>query len=327
MLARWARRLLWGPFEAQCRRLPLWPFRATVTKPVDGVTCIRIGNALTRLLSRLGGGYEYAVTYLIDESLLIDTGFPWARRCLEKTLKDLGADTTIECVVNTHYHEDHTGNNDLLVAMTGAKVFAHADAVPEIRFPPELPRFRNFLFGPGRPVEVEPIPKQIQTKRFRFEVQDTPGHCPGHLCLFEPDRRWLFSGDLYVAADLDSQLSDADGPTWIDSLRKAIELRPTCLFDAHGTVLLDEASVSALLRRKLDFLLTIQKRVVEAAQNATTLREITRKVFDRRDLVDQLSIGEGWLSLLTASHFSRSNFVKTFLREADVKAGRPEKAS
>jgi glyoxylase-like metal-dependent hydrolase (beta-lactamase superfamily II) len=291
------------------------------------VTCIRISNAITRLLSRLGGGYEYAVTFLVDESLLIDTGFPWARRCLEKTLKDLGADRTIEYVVNTHYHEDHTGNNDLLFAMTGARIFAHADAVPEIRFPPELPWFRNFLFGPGRPVEVEPIPPQIQTKRFRFEVQDMPGHCPGHVCLFEIERRWLFSGDLYVAADLDSQLSDADGPARIDSLRKAIELRPACLFDAHGTVLLDEASTTALLTRKLDFLVTIQKRVIDAAINATTLREITRKVFDRRDLVDHLSIGEGWLSLLTASHFSRSNFVKTFLRGAAIRPGQSENAS
>jgi glyoxylase-like metal-dependent hydrolase (beta-lactamase superfamily II) len=322
MLARWIRRVLWGPFELQCRRFPLWPFRAVVTEPVDGVQCIQIGNVLTRTLSELGGGYEYAVSYLVDRTLLIDTGFPWARRCLKATLIRLGAQRTIECVVNTHYHEDHTGNNDLLAEMTGARIVAHALAVPEIRFPPELPWFRNFLFGPGRPVEVEPIAHEITTKRFRFEVQDMPGHCPGHICLFEPERRWLFSGDLYVAAELDSQLCDADGPTWIESLRKAIALGPACLFDGHGTVILDEASVTALLQRKLAFLLTIQQRAWEAASKAQTLREITRRVFDRRDLVDHLSIGEGWLSLLTASNFSRSQFLKSFLRAADIPPGR-----
>src|SRR5260370_36946870 len=101
MLARWIRRVLWGPFELQCRRFPLWPFRAIVTEPVDGVQCIRIGNVLTRTLSELGGGYEYAVSYLVDRTLLIDTGFPWARRCLKATLIRLGAARTIECVVNT----------------------------------------------------------------------------------------------------------------------------------------------------------------------------------------------------------------------------------
>lgn len=317
MLARWVRQLLWGPFELQCRRLPLWPFRAIVTEPVDGVLCIRIGNVLTRTLSELGGGYEYAVSYLVDRTLLIDTGFPWARRCLKATLTGLGADRTIEWVVNTHYHEDHTGNNDLLAEMTGAKIVAHSIAVPEIRFPPELPWFRNFLFGPGRPVEVEPIPHEITTKHFRFEVQDMPGHCPGHVCLFEPERRWLFSGDLYVAAELDSQLCDADGPAWIESLQKAIALRPACLFDGHGTMIVGEEAVAALLQRKLDFLLMIQKRALDAATTAQTMREITRKVFDRHDLVDRLSIGEGWLSLLTASNFSRSQFLKSFLRAAD----------
>ena len=93
-------------------------------------------------------------------------------------------------------------------------------------------------------------------------------------------------------------------------------LRPACLFDGHGTVILGEAAVTALLRRKLDFLLTIQERALAAAGEAQTLREITRKVFDRRDLVDLMSIGEGWLSLLTASNFTRSQFLKSFLRAA-----------
>jgi hypothetical protein len=73
--------------------------------------------------------------------------------------------------------------------------------------------------------------------------------------------------------------------------------------------------------RKLDFLLTIQQRALEAASNAQTLQEITRRVFDRRDLVDRLSIGEGWLSLLTASNFSRSHFLKSFLRGPDISSG------
>lgn len=46
-----------------------------------------------------------------------------------------------------------------------------------------------------------------------------------------------------------------------------------------------------------------------------TIEELTRKVFDRRSLVHFLSFGEGWLSLITGSDFSRSNIVKSFLRE------------
>jgi glyoxylase-like metal-dependent hydrolase (beta-lactamase superfamily II) len=320
MLARWIRYLLWRPFELGCRVYPLWPMRATVTQPVEGVTCIRINNALTRALSRFGGGYDYAVCYWVDDTLLVDTGFPWARRCLRRVLIDWGADKKLQQVVNTHYHEDHTGNNDLLVELTSAEILAHPLAVPEIRFPPALPWYRHFLFGPVPSVEVRPIGERLHTGRFEFEVHHLPGHCPGHICLFEPTQRWLFSGDLYIAADLDSQLSDANGPEWIESLNKAIALAPAALFDAHGLTLMGESKVRALLVRKRDFLCELQSRVLVAADKAGSIREITRRVFTRHDLVDRFSFSDGWLSLLTGSDFSRGNLVKSFLREASIKS-------
>ena len=315
MFGRWLRFQLWQPFALMCRRFPLWPFRATITYPVEHVVCIRIDNLLTRLLSRFGGGYDYAVSYLVDRSLVIDTGFPWARRRLRKTLIELGADRTITTVVNTHYHEDHTGNNDLLSELCGARVLAHAEALSEIRSPPTLPWYRSFLFGPAHLAEVEPIGPTVTTKHLRFDVLNTPGHCPGHLCLFEPDRKWLFSGDLYIAAELDSQLGDADGPQWIDSLRVALDLKPAWLFDAHGSIFSGEKSVWLQLQRKLAFLVAIRHRVHEYSRPGQTLGELTRKVFDHHDLVDWLSSGDGWLSLITGSDFSRGNIVKTFLRE------------
>jgi glyoxylase-like metal-dependent hydrolase (beta-lactamase superfamily II) len=323
MFARWIRQLTWRPFSLTCRRFPLVPLRAEVTRPVEGVTCIRIGNVVTRLLSRFAGGYDYAVCYLVDRTLLIDTGFPWARNALRQTLVALGAGRSIATVVNTHYHEDHTGNNDALVEMCAPRVLAHRAAVPEIRFPPELPWYRDFLFGPGRTIDVEPAPEEIRTERFRFNVHETPGHCPGHICLFEPERRWLFSGDLYVAAELDSQLRDASGPEWIDSLERMIELRPECLFDAHGTVVAGEDAVAELLTRKRDFLVELRRRIFAAAEHAQSVREITRKVFNRRALVDQLSFSDGWLSLITGSDFSRGNLVKSFLRSQPANASRP----
>jgi glyoxylase-like metal-dependent hydrolase (beta-lactamase superfamily II) len=314
MFRKWLRFLLWQPFALFCRRFPLWPFRAIITQPVQRVTCIRIDNLITRLLSRFGGGYDYAVCYLIDGSLLIDTGFPWARRRLRKTLIELGADRTIKTVVNTHYHEDHTGNNDLVVQMCKADVLAHAKAVPEIRFPVELPWYRGFLFGPSKVAEVAPIGPEVATEHFRFQVVETPGHCPGHICLFEPDKKWLFSGDLYVAADLDSQLGDADGPQWIASLETAMKLKPAWMFDAHGTIFSGEEAVAKQLQRKLDFLVAIRDRVQQHATHGQTIQQLTRKVFDRRDLVGWLSFGDGWLSLITGSDFSRGNIVKSFLR-------------
>ena len=315
MIGKWLRYLLWQPYALLCRRFPLWPFRVTVTQPVEYVTCIQIDNLLTRLLSRFSGGYDYAVCYLVDGSLLIDTGFPWARRSLKQTLIQLGAVDSITTVVNTHYHEDHTGNNDLLVELCNAQILVHSDALPEIRFPVELRWYRSFLFGPSQISGASPIGTLIKTEHTKFEVIETPGHCPGHICLFEPDKKILFSGDLYIAADLDSQLGDADGPQWITSLEKVLALKPEWLFDAHGTVFQGVDAVQQQLQRKMEFLLTIRSRVYQFASHEQTIEELTRKVFDRHSLVDVLSFGEGWLSLITGSDFSRSNIVKSFLRE------------
>lgn len=320
MFNRWMRVLLWQPFALMCRRFPLWPFRATVTHPVEFVTCIRIDNLLTRLLSRFSGGYDYAVCYLIDGTLVVDTGFPWARRRLKKTLIELGADRTITTVVNTHYHEDHTGNNGLIAELCGARVFADAAAVPEIRFPGELRWYRSFLFGPSEATDVGPLGTTVTTEHLEFQVISTPGHCPGHICLFEPNRRWLFSGDLYVAAELDSQLADADGPKWIASLEAVLELKPERMFDAHGSIFSNTEEVERQLRRKLDFLRGIRDRVHQFATHGQTIQELTPKVFDRRDLVNWLSMGDGWLSLITGSDFSRGNIVKSFLRQPSLES-------
>ncbi|HUY89924.1 MAG TPA: MBL fold metallo-hydrolase [Pirellulales bacterium] len=316
MLGKWVRFLLWQPFALTCRRFPLWPFRATITRPVEGVVCIRIDNAITRFLSRFSGGYDYAVCYLIDGSLMIDTGFPWARRRLRTAIFELGADRALNTIVNTHYHEDHTGNNDLIAEICGARVLAHRDAVAEIRFPGELAWYRSFLFGPPRVVEVSPIEGAVTTERFQFQVVETPGHCPGHICLFEPHEKWLFSGDLYIAAELDSQLGDADGPKWISSLEAALKLKPEWMFDAHGSIFFGAGEVERQLRCKLEFLIAIRDRVQRHAASAQTIEQLTRKVFDRRDLADWLSRGDGWLSLISGSDFSRGNIVKSFVRDA-----------
>ncbi|WP_339728595.1 hypothetical protein [uncultured Gimesia sp.] len=105
-----------------------------------------------------------------------------------------------------------------------------------------------------------------------------------------------------------------------------MKLRPEWVFDAHGTVFEGAEAVEQQLQRKLDFLMTIRSRVHQFAIHEQTIEELTRKVFDRRSLVHFLSFGEGWLSLITGSDFSRSNIVKSFLREKFRTTASAEKA-
>ena len=218
-----------------CHWLPLVPLRATVTEPVEGVKCIRIGNFVTRALGRIGG-YGYSTCYLVDGELLIDTGFGWAARRFRRLLSELELSETLTTVVCTHYHEDHIGNNGLIAEVTDATIMVHRDALTEVRYPSEKTWYRRFLFGPSKPVEAEAIPARLTLSAREFEVMDTPGHCPGHICLLERENGWLFSGDLFISTDLDSQLGDADGPLWIESIKHVLHREPTAMFDGHGEV-------------------------------------------------------------------------------------------
>jgi hypothetical protein len=121
-----------------------------------------------------------------------------------------------------------------------------------------------------------------------------------------------------VAPDLDAQLPDVDGPDWVRSLDAVLALpRVTALFDAHGTVLLGEEVVRAALAEKREFLGAIERRVREHLDGASTLEELTARVFaPRGGLEEWLAQGDGRLSLLTGSDFSRRHLVASFARLA-----------
>ncbi len=99
-------------------------------------------------------------------------------KCLARAA-ELGWDITR--ILNTHEHGDHTGGNKAMVAATGAKLLAHANAKDRI---PGIDRGLSAgdVIKIGRAVELEAL--------------DTPGHTMSHVCLLShTDTPALFCGD------------------------------------------------------------------------------------------------------------------------------------
>jgi hypothetical protein len=71
--------------------------------------------------------------------------------------------------------------------------------------------------------------------------------------------------------------------------------------------------VAEQLSRKRDGLVAIWAEVAARHHTARSLAALTRDVFQCSGVVDVLSLGEGWMSLITGSDFSRSNLVRTFI--------------
>ena len=88
---------------------------------------------------------------------------------------------TITQILNTHEHLDHTGGNEGLRGVTGAKVLAHAGAAARIGGV-DRGLLRGDVIKIGRTVELECL--------------DTPGHTMTHVCLFaRTEQPALFCGD------------------------------------------------------------------------------------------------------------------------------------
>ena len=79
---------------------------------------------LTDTLSVVDGGANVLALSAGDGLVLVDSGASKSRDQLMAALKNVGANSKVQTLFNTHYHTDQTGNNEVFAA-PGAKIIAH----------------------------------------------------------------------------------------------------------------------------------------------------------------------------------------------------------
>lgn len=172
-----------------------------------------VGNPLKNLNSYLITG---------ERNLLIDTGFRQApcRKGMERELAEVGADPERTDIFLTHLHSDHTGLAPELIHprcriwMGGTdcrRMTAYQDPALWRAMYDGYER-EGFsaqemavLWDTNPAKEAGPVPYDgyicledgdtLSCGGCTLRCVLTPGHTPGHMCLYEPERRWLFSGD------------------------------------------------------------------------------------------------------------------------------------
>lgn len=66
-----------------------------------------------------------------------------------------------------------------------------------------------------------------------LEVRHTPGHSPGHMCFWEAERGYLFSGDLVYRGTLFACYPSTDPEEYLSSLERTACLPMERLLPAH----------------------------------------------------------------------------------------------
>lgn len=248
-----------------------------------------------------GRGRYWTTAYLLD-GMLVDSG---CAHCATELVKEL-PDGQLAQIVNTHSHEDHIGANGVLQRQNPSlTILAHPHALPVLANPRKaqpLHPYRRVMWGwpetsHGDPLEDGTV---IETENHRFEVIYTPGHSTDHICLYEPQHRWLFSGDLYVGGKERALRAGYDIWGIIASLKRVAGLSIDWLFAGSARV---RENPGQELVDKIEHLETLGEHVLEMHQQGHGISQI----------VSALCGGPMLIELITMGHFSRRHLVESYL--------------
>ena len=161
-------------------------------------------------------------------------------------------------IVATHHHPDHVGGLEVLAAETGAPVWAHDLTVERL---PEATRHRVAR----RLVDGEVIVLEGPRDE-AWRVLHTPGHAPGHVCLFEERTKTVVVGDMVASVGtILIAPGDGDMQRYLHELDRLAALDASLALPAHGDPI-DEPT--ALFRKYVAHRLQREAKVLDAVRGA-----------------------------------------------------------
>jgi glyoxylase-like metal-dependent hydrolase (beta-lactamase superfamily II) len=216
--------------------------------------------------------------FLIDEPprTLIDTGIKTdaSFEMLTKCLGDLGFSiSSIERILITHGHIDHYGQAQKISSLSGAPIYIHPKEYGRIRsIIHSFGSLKSILLRNGAPKDLvnqalhfmESAQRMADSLDEAFFVEDgqtipfssmtletihCPGHSPGLICFYWPEKRTLFTGDhllkeitpnpvLYVPNNK-TPLRYPGLSEYLSSLKKVEGLKVDLLLPGHGEEVYD----------------------------------------------------------------------------------------
>lgn len=212
--------------------------------------------------------------------VLVDTGLANSAEFIVKTAEGFfGSQTHPKAIILTHGHFDHTGSVKELVDRWQVPVYAHSLELPYLSGKRDYP-VADPTVDEGLVAKLSPhfphhsidlghhlveLPKDGSVPGMPdWKWIHTPGHTPGHICLYREGDGVLLAADALATVKQESLLSvllqkeKISGPPkylttdWVaaeESIRKIRDLKPSLIIPSHGQPMKGEE-----LRKHLDLL-------------------------------------------------------------------------
>jgi cyclase len=282
--------------------------RAVAAKAEDDFQLVKVADGVYAAIAKPGGLASGNAGFVVGDGgvLIVDTFF--TPTAIEELIGEIKAQTQtpIRFAINTHYHLDHTGGNQVLVAQ-GVPIIAHDNvAVWQttknrrfLRAPEELEKIKS-----DTAKKLSDTPDDQKDKRAPLEAQlrrlnamqaikltnptmtfssgsvhmylgkrevvlfSLPGHTGGDVLAYVPDANVLFTGDMGWSKTLPN-LVDATVSDWINSLDKLLKEYPTAKFiPGHG-----EVATATEMRDFRDYLDDLRSRVKQGIAEGLTIEQ------------------------------------------------------
>lgn len=204
--------------------------------------------------------------------LIIDTGLNLAdcRLAMSANLAELRVDLAKTDFFITHSHADHLGLVPDLASGTSRVYLGDKDAAVVSRKEgdregyygtlhsvysengfPEDELEKASLSNPGRGFSIKEQGifsrvqdgDRIEIGDYSFRCVETPGHTPGHMCLYEPKKKILVSGD-HILFDITPNITCWYGvrdtlQQYLGSLNKVYDLDVSLVLPGHRSIMAD----------------------------------------------------------------------------------------
>ncbi len=275
---------------------------------------------------------RYVNTYLMrgsDGYLLIDTGWSdEALTSLQQQLTKVGISfSDISQIVVTHTHPDHYGLANRLKQLSGAKLALHhleigviesrysdetdflsrleqwwhvngVSATEVKKFREDFQKIARIFISPVLPDVTLHGGETISSGVFNFQVLWTPGHSAGHISLYEPKQKILFSGD-HILPNITTNigigllLSQSSGnplDDYLNSLNQIKQLEVNLILPGH------ENRFVGLKKRVEELILHHKRRTTEVAKTIETEAKIAYQIATELTWMPDVK-GVGWQDL------------------------------